>query len=101
MTLEQVFLKLCIKQRSPKFSSEDSVKNADQDQASTMHRNGTFSKEGQQVYPGMTASQDDFGIQPLSYARRNVEKRPSMRITTSPGNMQASSVRAGISKGLQ
>ena len=64
------------------------MKNADQDQASTMNRNGTFSKEGQQVYPGMTASQDDFGIQPLSYARRNVEKKPSMRITTSPGNMQ-------------
>lgn len=136
VTLEEVFLKLCISQRSKGITKTSrsngilngikrasvtslfgtcffnwqwfrdkkvvltvtvfwagDVKKAKGDQnghPSTLERNGTLTSEGL-VYPGMTASKDDFGIQPLSYARRSVEKNPSMRVATRPGNIQVKS----------
>ena len=43
--------------------------------------NDTLTKyQGRLVYPGMTATLDDHSIQPISYAKRNVDKAPSMRM---------------------
>ena len=43
--------------------------------------NDTLTKyQGQLVYPGMTATLDDHSIQPISYARRNIDKSTSMRM---------------------
>ena len=44
--------------------------------------NDTLTKsQGHLVYPGMTATLDDHSILPISYAKRNVDKAPSMRMT--------------------
>ena len=48
---------------------------------SNISGNDTLSKyQGQLVYPGMTATLDDHSIQPISYARRNIDKSTSMRM---------------------
>ena len=44
--------------------------------------NDTLTKyQGRLVYPGMTATLDDHSIQPISYAKRNIDKSTSMRMT--------------------
>ena len=94
--LEDVFLKLCLRQQQGLQTPDAaaSAMNGDTVRRKSSRGLGHIllgheeakhggGGAGGLVYPGMTASLDDFSIQPLSYSQRNVDKAPSMRLSWS------------------